>query len=61
MIPEEVRKKHMAICRKCEERIAVRRMVDFDVDWLDCFWDCPNDYEHYIADKGADDGLNTVG
>lgn len=54
MIPEEVRKEHMAICKNCPEREAVRRMVDFHVDWLDCFWDCPNDYEHYIADKGVD-------
>lgn len=50
MIPEEVRKEHIAVCKKCKEREAVRRMVDFHVDWLDCFWDCPNDYEHWIAE-----------
>ena len=46
-IPKEVREQHMAICRQCKEREAVRRLVDFHVDWIDCFWDCPNDYEHY--------------
>lgn len=59
MIPEEVMKEHMAICKKCKEREAVRRMVDFHVDWLDCFWDCPNDYEHWIAEqteRGESDG-----
>ena len=54
-IPEEVRKKHMDVCLKCNKREAVRRMVDCHVDWLDCFWDCPNDYEHWIAKEGADD------
>lgn len=47
-IPEEVRKEHMAICNKCKGK-AVAKKVDFHVDWLDCFWDCPNDYDHWIA------------
>ena len=49
MIPEEVRKEHMAVCAKCPERKYVAKRVDFHVDWLDCFWDCPNDYDHYIS------------
>ena len=58
MIPKEVMEEHMKVCRKCKEREAVRRMVDFHVDWLDCFWDCPNDYEHWKAEKGeSDDGI----
>ena len=56
MIPEEVRKEHMAICNKCRERKAVAKMVDFHVDWLDCFWDCPNDYEHWIAKQTEREG-----
>ena len=56
MIPEEVRKEHMAICNKCKERKAVAKMVDFHVDWLDCFWDCPNDYEHWIAKQTEREG-----
>lgn len=51
MIPKEVMEEHMKVCRKCKEREAVRRMVDFHVDWLDCFWDCPNDYEHWIKER----------
>jgi len=57
MIPEEVSKEHMAICKKCKEREAVRRMADFHVDWLDCFWDCPNDYEHWAAEQREYDML----
>ena len=54
MIPKDVMEEHMKVCRKCKEREAVRRMVDFHVDWIDCFWDCPNDYEHWIkAKEGA--------
>lgn len=49
-IPEEVRKEHMAICNKCKGK-AVAEKVDFHVDWLDCFWDCPNDYEHWIKER----------
>ena len=55
MIPEEVQREHMAICKSCKERELVKRLVDFRVDWIDCFWDCPNDYEHYIAERRADD------
>ena len=51
MIPEDVMKEHMAVCNKCKEREMVKRMVDFHVDWIDCFWDCPNDYEHWIAEQ----------
>ena len=55
MIPTKVHEEHMAVCKKCKEREAVRRMVDFHVDWIDCFWDCPNDYEHWIAERRADE------
>ena len=51
MIPEEVSREHMAVCRKCEERKAVAMMADFHVDWRDCFWDCPNDYEHWVKEQ----------
>ena len=51
MIPNEVMEEHMKVCLKCKDREFVRRMVDFHVDWLDCFWDCPNDYEHWIKAK----------
>ena len=61
MIPEEVRKEHMAICNKCKERKAVAKMVDFHVDWLDCFWDCPNDYEHWIAKQTEREGKRKGG
>lgn len=55
MIPTEVHEEHMAVCKKCKEREAVRRMVDFHVDWIDCFWDCPNDYEHWVAERRTDE------
>ena len=54
MIPKEIMEEHMKVCLKCKDREFVRRMVGFHVDWLDCFWDCPNDYEHWIKTKDGD-------
>ena len=47
MIPTEVMEEHMEICRNCKERNIVGQMADIWVDWLDCMWDCPNDYIHW--------------
>lgn len=46
-IPDEVKKAHWAICKKCKERKRLARMVDAHFDWLDCPYDCENDYEHW--------------
>ena len=51
-IPQEVRDKHGEVCKKCKVRKQIARMVDAHFDWLDCPYDCENDYEHW---KGETD------
>jgi hypothetical protein len=52
-IPEEVRKKHMAVCNKCKDRLYFAKRFDMHFDWIDCWYDCENDYEHYLEEKEA--------
>ena len=55
MIPDDVSKKHIERCNRCKIRAVIARTVDMHFDWLDCPYECDNDYEHYIAaDKGGD-------
>lgn len=52
MIPDYVSKKHMERCNRCKIRAVFARTLDMHFDWLDCPYECDNDYEHYIvADK----------
>ena len=53
-IPDDVRKKHVAKCNKCKHRNHLIALVDAWVDWLDCPYDCPNDYEHYLESLKGD-------
>jgi hypothetical protein len=46
-VPEEVSREHMEKCNKCPKRKFAARVYDMHFDWLDCWYDCPNDYEHY--------------
>lgn len=46
-IPPEVREEHGKICAKCNIRKRIARMVDMHFDWLDCPYDCENDFEHF--------------
>lgn len=50
-IPKEVREQHDAVCKKCKVRKAIARMVDAHFDWIDCPYDCENDYEHWKGEK----------
>lgn len=49
-IPSEVMEKHMAVCNKCFARKEIARLSDMHFDWLDCPYDCENDYETWIKD-----------
>ena len=49
MIPDDVSKKHMERCNRCKIRAVIARTIDLHFDWLDCPYECDNDYEHYIA------------
>lgn len=55
MIPKEVSEKHMAICNKCKERRFYAKRFDMHFDWIDCWYDCPNDYEHWKDAERKDD------
>ena len=62
MIPKEVSEKHMAICNKCKERRFYAKRFDMHFDWIDCWYDCPNDYEHWkgrCIKCGESDGNET--
>lgn len=50
-IPQSVQEERSRICRKCNKRITVARLTDCHFDWIDCPYDCENDYEHYIREK----------
>lgn len=47
MIPDNVRKEHAEKCRDCPERKFIAKLVDAHFDWIDCPYDCENDYEHW--------------
>lgn len=50
-IPNEVMEERSAICKKCFTRKEIARLVDMHFDWLDCPYDCENDYEHWRGDS----------
>ncbi len=50
-IPNEVREEHDVVCKKCKIRKRIVRLVDTHFDWLDCPYDCENDYEHWKAEE----------
>lgn len=45
-IPTEMRQKRNERCAKCSTRKWYAKRLDFHFDWIDCPYDCPNDYEH---------------
>lgn len=53
-IPQSIREERSRICRKCGKRIVVARLTGCHFDWIDCPYDCENDYEHYIREKGEE-------
>lgn len=51
MMPDvDERKKRHAVCEKCDLRSYYARTFDMHFDWVDCWFDCPNDYEHWKAE-----------
>lgn len=46
-VPEEVSRIHCDICKKCQIRKDYARAFDMHFDWIDCPYNCENDYEHY--------------
>ena len=46
-IPQEVRDKHNEVCEKCKTRELYAKYTDMHFDWLDCPYDCENDFEHW--------------
>lgn len=53
MMNEEAKQKHFAIREKCELRKKIANMVDAHFDWIDCPYDCENDYEHWRGEEDA--------
>ena len=47
MIPNEVREEHEAVSKKCKICKQIARLADAHFDWLDCPYDCENDFEHW--------------
>jgi len=47
-IPDEARKQHNKKCKGCWRREQFAKRLDMHFDWIDCPFDCNNDYEHYI-------------
>ena len=45
---ETIRKKHQDICSSCSIRKMLAKLVDLHVDWMDCPYDCQNDYDHFL-------------
>jgi len=50
--PEE-RKAKDDICNKCNIRRDYAKM-DFHFNWIDCPYNCPNDYEHTLKESAID-------
>ena len=46
---------HRAVCEICEYRIFYARAFDMHFGWCDCWYDCPNDYEHHQAEEEKKD------
>ena len=53
-IPQEVRDKHNEVCEKCEARKLYAKYIDVHFDWLDCPYDCENDFEHWKGETDED-------
>lgn len=49
MIDAKVRLEHSNKCLLCDKRIGMARAFDIHFDWLDCPFNCPNDYDHYVG------------
>lgn len=47
-VSREVILEHLAVCKECPQRKFISRRFDMWFDWLDCPYDCPNDFEHYL-------------
>ena len=48
---KEDRENHFNICKNCKVRKNLAKNFDMQFDWIDCPYDCENDYEHYIKEN----------
>lgn len=48
---KEVSEKHMEKCDQCGLRKNAAKRFDMHFDWIDCWYDCPNDYEHWLKEE----------
>ena len=46
MIPQEIREKRNKICSECKKRDFIARVFDMHIDWVNCPYNCENDFEH---------------
>ena len=42
-----VSKEHWEKCKSCPTRKFYAQKFDAHIDWIDCPYDCENDYEHW--------------
>lgn len=49
--PKEVSEKHMEVCNECPNRKFAAKSFDMHFDWINCWYNCPNDYEHWLKEK----------
>lgn len=54
-IPQSEREERNRKCKKCSIRIVCAELFDCHFYWTDCPYDCENDYEHYIREKGKEE------
>ena len=46
-IPKEESLRRYKICENCKLKKSYTDIYGYDIGWLDCPYDCPNDYEHF--------------
>ena len=46
----EERKRRYNVCAKCNKRNIMMRSENCYFDWIDCPFDCENDYEHLLKE-----------
>ena len=49
-VPEELRKSHWNKCKECKIRKWYAKRLDMHFDYLDCPYDCENDWEHLVKE-----------
>lgn len=59
-VPDDVKRKHIEKCNQCERKRTIYKMTGgMWFDWLDCPYNCENDFEHYIAEVEQNDNIES--